>query len=406
MDAFSLGQMLRQARQTRDISLERVEQELKIRRFILEGFEQGNFNAGDISQVQARGFLRNYARYLGLDEDLIIQYYESALVPDRRRRTRTEPRPQPKRSTQPMPITPNSRPDSYSTQPYGGNLSKARGRRLLNTALILIVAAGALLVIVFVAPRILSPAPENAAPPQATPLAEVSEGLPTFTPTPDGSLLPTSTPEITTSLVQNYSGEPVLVTVEFVQRTWLRVVADGQEVFRGVVRPQELIFEQRASNELTLEASNSKALVMIYNGQLQPTFETRGESVRMTFRPNRDVTVTRGGRSVAQIPDKVQSVTLEPTVDSSVVQPATPTPSATFAVGVPSPLPVFGQPTAAPTETPQAVVTVVTVEAASTTAATVDAAIASPTPTATATPSVPLPPRVTPTGQAPQKPTG
>ncbi len=410
MDSFSLGQMLRQARQSRDISLERVEQELKIRRFILEGFEQGNFSVADISQVQARGFLRNYARYLGLDEDLIVQYYESALAPDTRRRSRPESRPQAKRATQPMPAASTSRPDSYPTQPYGGNLAKSKARRrgVLNTLLIVVVAALSLLVIVFVAPSLLSPTPINVATPDVTPQAVVGEGLPTFTPTPEQILLPTGTPAIETDLVQNYSGEPVLVTVEFVQRTWLRVIADGAEVFSGVVRPQELVFEQRANNELTVEASNAKALVMIYNGQLQPIFEERGEGVRITFRPNGDITVTSGGRSVAQIPDTVQAVTLEATPEGDVPSSPTPTPSPTFGVGVPTPLPVFGQPTTDPTETPQAAVTVVTVESVSTSAstATTDAAAASSTPTATSTPAAPLPPRITPTGQAPQKPTG
>lgn len=409
MDSFSLGQMLRQARQSRDITLERVEQELKIRRFILEGFEQGNFSIADISQVQVRGFLRNYARYLGLDEDLIIQYYESALVPDTRRRARTESRPQAKRSTQPMPATSTARPDSYSTQPYGGNLAKGKARRrgVLNTLLMAVVAVLALLVVVFVAPSLLSPTPTGTATPNTTPQVLVGEGLPTFTPTSELILLPTGTPAIETDLVQNYSGEPVLVTVEFVQRTWLRVVADGTEVFRGIVRPQELVFEQRATNELTLEASNAKALVMFYNGQLQPIFEERGQSVRITFRPNGDITVTSAGRSVAQLPDTVQAVTLEASPEGDIAPTATPTASATFGVGVPTPLPVFGQPTAAPSETPQTVVTVVTVESATTSATTTtpDAAV-SPTPVATNTPAAPLPPRITPTGQPPQKPTG
>ncbi|HRL12748.1 MAG TPA: helix-turn-helix domain-containing protein, partial [Aggregatilineales bacterium] len=88
MDAYSLGQYLREARETRELSLQQAEADLKIRRFILEAFEAGDFGALDVSPVQIRGFLRNYARFLGLDEDTVIQYYDSSQQPDTRRRGR------------------------------------------------------------------------------------------------------------------------------------------------------------------------------------------------------------------------------------------------------------------------------------------------------------------------------
>lgn len=427
MDAFSLGQMLRQARQSRDIALERVEQELKIRRYILEGFEQGNFSVADISQVQVRGFLRNYARYLGLDEDLIIQYYESSLLGDSRRRPRSEPRPQPKRSTQPMAAA-NARPDSYSAKPPTYNSierSRRKGRGLLNALLILLVGAAAIGVIAFVVPQILTTSPDTGTATDPAPQVAVGEGLPTLTPTPDAPLLPTGTATLETSILQNYSGEPVLISIEFLQRTWMRVEADGQEVFRGIVRPQELIFEQRANNEVILEVSNAKALVIVYNGQPQPAFGERGQAVRAVFRPENDITVTSGGRSVALLDEDVQAVTAEQTEESTPdaagLPAADPTASATFQAGVPTPLPVFGQPTVQPSETPADSVTLVTPEALSTLATggagitpeSTPLATSEPNdvevtqqPTVTPTPDVPLPPRVTPTGQAPQKPGG
>jgi cytoskeletal protein RodZ len=73
MDAHSLGRYLRESRESRELTLDDAVDTLKIRRIVLESFEQGDFNVVDASPVQVRGFLRNYARYLSLDEDLVIQ---------------------------------------------------------------------------------------------------------------------------------------------------------------------------------------------------------------------------------------------------------------------------------------------------------------------------------------------
>src|SRR5882762_2884133 len=92
MDAQALGRYLRESRETKEITLEEAEHSLKIRRRVLESFELGRFTFSDATNVQTRGFIRNYARYLGLDDDRVVTYYESALEeatnPRRKRSTR------------------------------------------------------------------------------------------------------------------------------------------------------------------------------------------------------------------------------------------------------------------------------------------------------------------------------
>src|ERR1044071_9475731 len=96
MDAQALGRYLRESRETKEITLEEAEHALKIRRRILESFELGQFTFTDATNVQTRGFIRNYARFLGLDDDRVVTYYESALEeatnPRRRRRSTRESR--------------------------------------------------------------------------------------------------------------------------------------------------------------------------------------------------------------------------------------------------------------------------------------------------------------------------
>ena len=63
MDAFSLGRYLRETREAQERALDDAVHQLKIRRVVLERFEQGVFRQGDLAEVQERGFLRTYARY-------------------------------------------------------------------------------------------------------------------------------------------------------------------------------------------------------------------------------------------------------------------------------------------------------------------------------------------------------
>lgn len=71
-----LAQRLRDARAAHNIGLDEAERVTKIRRKYLEAIE-----AGDFAQLPdgppARGFIRNYARYLGLDPEAAIKLFEA-----------------------------------------------------------------------------------------------------------------------------------------------------------------------------------------------------------------------------------------------------------------------------------------------------------------------------------------
>jgi cytoskeletal protein RodZ len=63
-----VGDRLRDAREAKGVDLFRVERDIKIRSKFLAALEDGDF-ADLPGDVYARGFLRNYASYLGLDAD-------------------------------------------------------------------------------------------------------------------------------------------------------------------------------------------------------------------------------------------------------------------------------------------------------------------------------------------------
>ncbi|WP_027355414.1 helix-turn-helix domain-containing protein [Desulfofundulus thermocisternus] len=75
---MELGKILQEARQARGLSLEQVEKETKIRRRYLEALEKEAFDLLP-GRVYVRGFLRTYARYLGLDAEALVARLEEML---------------------------------------------------------------------------------------------------------------------------------------------------------------------------------------------------------------------------------------------------------------------------------------------------------------------------------------
>ncbi|PIZ25255.1 MAG: hypothetical protein COY47_06965, partial [Chloroflexi bacterium CG_4_10_14_0_8_um_filter_57_5] len=77
-NAYSVGQQLKKARLARNLTIEQVTQATHIRAYAIDALEDDNFDALP-SPVQARGFLRLYANYLGLSlEELIANQRASS----------------------------------------------------------------------------------------------------------------------------------------------------------------------------------------------------------------------------------------------------------------------------------------------------------------------------------------
>lgn len=314
MDAFSLGQLLRESREAKELTLQHAEQTLRIRRVILEAFEAGNFDQVDASPVQIRGLIRNYARYIGQDEDLILQYYDSVLEGAHRngrqasRRSKARDRAQERdakrrerfteadsRGSQNAP-TAAPRPNTEAARP--ATLSDRRRPhalvRLARTLLLLITGIAAIALIAFVTVQLLQRPTAAGDEAQNAQIGIVGDLPATLTMTPRATATSIAEATLIPFAVQDYAGEPVFVTMEFRQRVWLRVMVDGAEQFAGLVRPQEAVLEYRAANEIVVNASSAGALIVTYNGQPQPAFGARGQGIDIIFRPNDNVEVITG----------------------------------------------------------------------------------------------------------------
>ncbi|MCU0481330.1 MAG: DUF4115 domain-containing protein [Anaerolineae bacterium] len=400
MDSYSLGRYLHDAREQKELTLDHATATLKIRRKVLEAFEQGDFSvSADLSQVQIRGFLRNYARYLALDEDVVMTYYESALNPKKRRGGRKAKGKKNGKSAQPptmmngasIPADPrkfSTTANIPSNQTHLSlsderELAQQRFLRFINLMAIILVSLIAMGVIIFVLVQLVMRPVEMI--PQSDILAQLPNQptftlAPTFTPRFEASPLPQS--------VSEYNGVGVLVNISAESRTFLRVTVDGRPQLERLLTPNQRV-EFLGVSEIVVNASNAAALNVIYNGQQQGSFGARGQGVQITFRD-------RGNPDILTGPgfDPTSEFTSTPTATSdllalTLIVARTPT-----ATDGPSPTPsntptVTNTPTITPTptitNTPSATFT------PSATPTVTD------TPSITPTPSNTLPPSATPT---------
>ncbi len=73
--AHSVGELLRSMREAKKLSLSDVHQDTKMSLPVLRALEQDDFASFE-SEIYVKGFLKSYAKYLGLDADELVRRLE------------------------------------------------------------------------------------------------------------------------------------------------------------------------------------------------------------------------------------------------------------------------------------------------------------------------------------------
>ena len=223
-----IGETFRRAREARRLSLADVERLTKIRGAYLAALEEERFDALP-PHPYSKGFVRAYARLLGLDADRLVAEFEAqfppALAPGLSRAVEIPLEP-----AAPVP----------------------RWRRFLTYAVWVI------LVLALYAGYI-----------GYTQLREFARPVPAATPAPSpGSLsTPTAAPEAPPAPAESPAPPTAGVTVALTTRgkSWVRVTADGERVFQGIL-DAGAARTWSAERELTIRIGNAAAVELTVNG--------------------------------------------------------------------------------------------------------------------------------------------
>jgi len=120
-----LGSLLTRAREARGLTLEDAERDTRISRRYLQALEAEQFEVIP-APVYARGFLRSYSQYLGIDPQEALAMFPREDDPDYQRPA--DGNAQPQRASRETPVSPVSaaRPSWRRTPPAGGTGAAAR----------------------------------------------------------------------------------------------------------------------------------------------------------------------------------------------------------------------------------------------------------------------------------------
>jgi cytoskeletal protein RodZ len=236
----SIGEALRSAREAQGKSVEDAAAATRIRSSYLEALEQERFDQLG-GNVYAKGFLRSYARYLGIDPGPLLEAYRAQERPD-------------------APLF------EHAPAVIRGQASRRRGPTWLVVAIVCVSVI--LLVSLW---SLLRPSPD------------ATSAQPPFQPAPATTVVGsagTSAPPTTAKA----AAQGVTVVLRYTARSWTRVTADGRVFFEGTPGPDERrTFRAKRSIDLILGAP--AAVTLTVNGKHLGVPDRSGAIWRHSFTP-------------------------------------------------------------------------------------------------------------------------
>ena len=265
-----IGSQLRAAREAKGLTLEQAFKGTRIKASYLEAIEANQLDTLP-GPVQARGFVRSYANYLGLDGEhlaALLDAHKTAMPEVRPISVNTV-------STQPQTVVPSGKLPAPSIAPSAKTSA-----------------------IVADKPRSSLQTPSLALkPPKPTSSASPSGGIPTWVLIIGAAILfvagvllvlsavmstgqspaPADTPNLPDSIGEAATTDrrtlapiadgPVSITLAADEHVWARVTVDGQTAFSGMLEPQARQ-DWQATDEIIVETGNAAALQVMYQGQV------------------------------------------------------------------------------------------------------------------------------------------
>jgi cytoskeleton protein RodZ len=258
----TLGEWLRRTREAKGATIEDAEISTRIRPRFLEALEAGDFAIVPGGEVQVRGFLRIYARYLSLSPDQVLSHYDKevrgirVVAPGAQAEAQSV-------SSDPPPAQPApSRSRSASTPTYQPRRTNLLTLTLVSIASIALIATVA---VAFIITRDKNE--QGSVAPTPTAVAE-SESPSAATPT-------RSAPAVTPTFPVNPGGG-VTLTLEATEHVWVYVMQDGQTVFGGLMAPGQ-IETWSGQQVISVNTGNGDGLLVTVNDQPQGKMCGRAE---------------------------------------------------------------------------------------------------------------------------------
>jgi len=253
----ALGEEFRSAREARGLSLSDVAERLHIRSVYLAAIEDEDWHVIG-APVYVRGFMRTYARFLGLDPEAAVTRFAATVPAGTPAATVTRP---------PAPATTTEK--------------RAAERSSPSLAAILSIVV-AVLVVLFVGYefyqyRAGQPGPVPLAAASSLPAAPDDEDL---TPEPDDVASPGLTAAVPVSPTPRPKTKRGL-SLHVTETSWLQVTIDGNVVYEGTLPPGAA--KSFTGKTADVRVGNAGGVQLAVNGHTLPPLGASGDVVERSF---------------------------------------------------------------------------------------------------------------------------
>lgn len=244
----TVGQILREERENRKIDIKEVENGTSIRALYISSIENDDY-AKIPGEVYVKGFIRNYANYLGLNAEELVGLYRQSQMPV------VEKISQPTAAE----IT-KSKELEKDTKPKSKSL-------LVGFVLVCVIAVVWWLFSSTMFPRLSQdikpipavPAPAIPAPAIPAPVAPTAPPVPV-----------------------KPAGKAVIVSAKFTGQCWTVVRADGKEVYEGIPNVGDVLTWD-ADKIIDIKLGNAGVVELVYNNVPVGKLGEKGDVVVKTF---------------------------------------------------------------------------------------------------------------------------
>jgi cytoskeleton protein RodZ len=293
-----IGRDLRERRELLSLHLEEVERNTHVKAHYLDALERGAMD--DLpSTVQTRGMLSNYATFLDLDVDVLLLRFADALQARHRERNPQKPARKP-------------------GQPILANLPPMRsfiaGDLVFGVGIVVLLVGFA----IWGVSRVLTLQSQQDVNPTAPSISDIllaPQDPLSFTATPTVAPVGSFPGEATVTVVIPTLNVNVNVQVNLVavERTYMRVIVDGETAFEGRVVPGTA-YPFEAVDQVEVLVGSGAAIRIVYNGRDLGLLGSFGQVVSNIYRASEIITPT--GMPTA-------TATLTPTPTNTVPPTAT-----------------------------------------------------------------------------------
>lgn len=277
-----LGSILRDAREMKGLTLSEVQEQIRINAQYLDALEQGDYHLLP-TQVHVRGFLRNYARFLDLDPDPLLERCDAGYLARTAKATNGSSERAPEPLIGPREDQPFFEPVNMDLDGNGGG-AESKVRIAIIVALLITIGLAATRFVPLLAgngdgrdnlPQMLESLmagddaegePEGEAAGAELDMMEATSQpiIPSERNNPAGAATDAANPPPTRPALPA-TLDQINLRLDITERTWVRVIIDGEVRLEDQVTRDDGPFEWQAQQEAHLLTGNAAGVVVSIN---------------------------------------------------------------------------------------------------------------------------------------------